>query len=411
MRLREARGSPKAIARELGVEAVVEGSVTRANGRVGLSLRLRDGPTGREIWSTADEGPEREAGVLISRLAEGVAGGMNRAATEGAGRRISTRRAVDPIVYEAYLKGRYYWNERTQASLLRAVEHYQAAIARDPTYAPARAALADCYNQLGTVLVGSGPPSDYRPLAMASVVKALQIDPNLAEAHATLGFIKHYDWQWDDGEWELVRSIRLNPNNPLAHIWYANLLAGRRRFQEALREVRRAQELDPLSLAVTTNAGWILGYAGRHDEAIAQYRRALELDPDYVQAHMRLGAALSHAGRIGEATREYELAVRLTGGSTPTLAALAETHARAGRMAESRVLLGRLLSESPDRYVSPAAVAGVYEQLGDVDAAFAWMERAYRERSNHMAYLAVEPHTRLRADPRYAGLLRRVGLE
>ena len=169
MKLREARGSPEAVARRLGVEAVVEGSVSRVNGRVSLSLRLRDGPTGREIWSAADGCPDREVGVLVSRLATGVAGRMNRVATGQAGRRRSVRRAVDPIVYEAYLKGRYYWNQRTEASLQRAVEHYQAAIAHDPTYAPARAALADCYNQLGTVLVGSGPPSTYRPLAMASV--------------------------------------------------------------------------------------------------------------------------------------------------------------------------------------------------------------------------------------------------
>ena len=411
MSLRGARKPPNGIALELGVEAVVEGSVTRANGRIRLSLRLLDGPTGREVWSATDERPASEAGVLVSRLAAGIARGMHHAVKLKAGQRSSALRAVDPVVYEEYLKGRYYWNERTEASLQLAVGHYQAAIARDPTYAPARVALADCYNQLGTVLVGSGSPSGYRPLAEASVVKALQIDPDLAEAHATLGYIRHYDWQWDDSEWELVQAIRLNPNNPLAHLWYGNLLVSRRRFEEAIREVRLARELDPFSLAVITNVGWTLGYAGRRDEAIAEYRHALELDPDYVQARMRLGGALAGAGRFEEGISEYQLSVRLTSASTASLAALAGAYARAGRTAQSRVLLARLLRESGRRYVPPSTMAGVYEQLGDVNAAFVWMEKAYRERSNHMAYLAVEPHARLQADPRYADLLRRVGLE
>ena len=411
MTLRSARRSPTDIARELGVEAVVDGSVTRVNGRVGLTLRLRDGPTGRELWSAADERPARETGVLVSGLAAGIAGAMHHAVAPETSRRVSTLRTVDPAVYEAYLKGRYYWNERTDASLRLAVGFFQDAIARDPTYAPARVALADCYNQIGTMLVGSGSPADYRPLAEASVVKALQIDPGLAEAHATLGYIRHYDWKWDDSEWELVQAIRLNPNNPLAHIWYANLLVSRRRFSEAIREVQVALDLDPFSLAVITNVGWTLGYAGRRDEAIARFRQALELDPGYVQARMRLGGALAGGGRFDESISEYQAVVRLTGESTASLAALAGAYARAGRPAASRALLDRLLRESPARYVSPAAVAGVYEALGDADAAFAWMEKAYEERSNYMAYLAADGHARLRADPRFADLLRRTGLE
>jgi serine/threonine-protein kinase len=411
MRWRAAHSPPAAVARELGVEAVVAGAVSRTNGHVSLSLHVFDGTTGGEIWSASRERPTREVAVLLSGLAAGVAGGMNHPVRPEQGRRLSAMRAVDPVVYEQYLKGRYYWNQRTEASLQLAVEHYQDAIARDPSYAPARAALADCYNQLGTVLVGSGSPSGYRPLAEASVLKALQVDPDLAEAHATLGYIRHYDWQWDDSEWELVQAIRLNPNNPLAHIWYGNLLVSRRRFQEAIREVQLAAELDPFSLAVITNVGWTLGYAGRRDEAIAQYRRALEIDPDYVQARMRLGGALAGAGRLDEGITEYQLAARLSHESTSSLAALAQIYAKAGRLAESRTLLDRLVRGSPTRYASPAAVAGVYEALGDVNAAFAWLERAYGERSNHMAYLAVEAHPGLRADPRYADLLRRVGLE
>ena len=411
MRFRDARAPLPEIARELGVDGIVEGSVTRSAGRVGVSVRLYDGQSGREIWSSTDDRPTPETRVLVSRMAVGIAGGMNRPVPPGVSQRRSRMRTIDPEVYESYLKGRYYWNERTDASLRRAVEEYQAAIARDPSYAPARAALADCYNQLGTVLVGSGSPSGFRPLAAASVVKALQIDPDLAEAHATLGYIRHYDWQWAASEREFVRAIRLNPNSPLAHIWYANLLVSRRRFDEALREVQLAHDLDPLSLAVNTNLGWTLGYAGRHDEAAAQYRHALELDPDYVQAHMRLAGELARSRKFEQAIAGYRTAARLTHDSTSSLAALAEVYAKAGRTTESRSLLERLLRGSPGRYVSPAAIAGVYEALGDVDAAFAWMGKAYRERSNHMAYLAVEEHPLIRADPRFEALMRRVGLE
>jgi len=408
------RGAPKtptAVARELGVDAVVEGSVTRTSGRVRLSLRLLDGSNGRLVWSAVEQRDEREVLALVSRAARGIAAAMRYAMTEARERRLAAVRAVDPVVYEAYLKGRYYWNERTTASLQRAIGYYKEAIARDPTYAPAHASLADCYNQLGTVMVSTGSPGTFRPLAEGSTIKALQIDPEFAEAHATLGYIRHYEWRWADAEREFVRSIDLNPGNPLAHIWYANMLLSQCRFPEALREVELARDLDPFSLVVNTNVGWTLAYAGRHGEAVAQYHRVLDLDPGYVQAHMRLAGALESLGRTAEAIGEHEEVVRLTGGDVIGLAGLAEAYARAGRLPQARALLRQLLDDSRRRYVAPAAVAEIYEQLGDVDAAFEWFEKAYSEHSNKIAYLGVEPHPRLRADPRYAALLRRAGLE
>jgi tetratricopeptide (TPR) repeat protein len=239
----------------------------------------------------------------------------------------------------------------------------------------------------------------------------MQIDPDLAQGHATLGYIEHYEWKWEDAEREFLRAIRLNPSNSLAHIWYANLLASRRRFPEAVREVHVARDLDPFSLVVNTNVAWTLQYAGREEEALEQLRHVLDLDSNYVQAHIRLIGVLERTGRLDAAVREAQIAVRLTGESPSSVASLGEVYAMAGRHAEAQALLDRLLAESKRRYVSPASIAGLYEQLGEVDAAFEWLEKAYTERSNHMAFLLADRHTRLRSDPRFAALVRRVGLE
>jgi len=410
MRYRGVRRPLTDIARELGVDAVVDGSVTRTGGRIRLSLQLHDAG-GRVVWSAAREQAGQDVLALVSGAARGIAGGMNHAMTDAREKRLSAVRAVDPGVYEAYLKGRYYWNQRTTASLERAMVYYRTAIDGDPTYAPAHVALADCYNQLGTVMVGAGPPSRFRPLAEASTIKALQIDPDLAEAHATLGYIRHYDWQWVEAERELVRSIQMNPGNPLAHIWYANLLSSRRRIPEAMRQVELARDLDPFSPVVNTNVGWTLGYAGRTDDAIAEYRNVLKTDPSYLQARWRLAGALATAGRLDEAITEQQELIRLAGDGLTGLPAMATFYARVGRVKEARSLLERLLVQAQNRYVSPGSISDIYETLGDTDAAFEWLEKAYAERSNYIAYVAVEQHTRLRGDPRFGALLRRVGLE
>jgi TolB-like protein/Tfp pilus assembly protein PilF len=410
-KIRESRQPLMDVARGLGVEGIVEGTITRAGDRLRISVRLRDGPTGRELWATKRDRSTRDVLALISDVASDIAGGMHHAISADAGRRLATVRSVAPDVYEAYLQGRYEWNERTEASLQRAIGHYQAAIALDASYAPAYAALADCYNQLGTTYVGTGSPAVYRPRAKATALKALGIDPNLSEAHSTLGYIRLYDWEWQDAEREFVQAIRLNPSNAAAHGYYGNLLAARRRFPEAIREVELARDLDPFSLAMNTNVGWTRWYAGRRDEAIAEYRRVLEMDPTYVQAHMRLGEALGFAGRADEAVAQFRQASRLSGDRPVFRLLIAQVYAAWGRQAEARMLLQGVLGEAGHDYVPPAAVARVYESLGEIDVAFGWLEKAYAERANHVAYLAVEPHAQMRSDPRYAALMHRVGLE
>lgn len=411
MRYQDRAGAVPEVARETGATLILRGSVSRASGGVRIAPELLEAGTGRVIWSEVYERPVRTLQALHGTIATAVSRAVAVELGEGDRARFSTSRAVDPEVYEAYLKGRYYWNQRTEASLRAAVAEFQTALTLDPSYAPAYAALADCYNLLGTVMVGGGSPQQWRPRASEAAIKALQIDSGLAEAHATLGYVQHYNWEWDAAEQSLRRAIALNPSNALAHAWYANLLSSRLRLDEAIREITVARDLDPLSPIVTTNVGWVLYMARRNDEAIAQYMRTLALNAGYVQVHTRLGDAYELAGRHEEAIRELTTVVRLTGDSATSRVALAQIYALAGRSADAHRLLDRALLERPERYVSSGAIANVYVALGETDKAFEWLEQSYRERANNVAYLAVEPlYDRIREDPRFQRLVKAVGL-
>jgi TolB-like protein/Tfp pilus assembly protein PilF len=408
------RGSSKTvpqIARELGVDAVVEGSVAREGNRVRITAQLIEAAPDRHLLAQTYEGSLREILVFQSGAVRAIAGGLRAQLTPRDQTRLSLICTVDPEAYEAYLKGRYYWNKRSEESLKKAIEHFEVAVHDDPTYAPAYAALADSYNQLGTVMLGSQPPSVMRPRAAEAAIRALQIDPDLAEAHATLGYVRHYDWQWAAAERELRRALELSPSYSLAHIWYANLLIGQKRVDEALAQVRTAEELDPLSMVVLTNVGWTLSYAGQPGEAVEKYRRALALDPSYVQAHWRLGDAYLLLGRFDEAIKEVETAATLTQRSPSSLTWLAVAYAQAGRRTDAEAQLAELLGLASRRYVSPVRISVVYFTLGDRGRGFEWLEKAYAERSNGMAYLAIEPaYNPVRGDSRFRDLLRRVGL-
>jgi serine/threonine-protein kinase len=408
------RGTNKTIpqiGRELGVDAVVEGSMARESNRVRITARLVEAATDRQLRALTYEGSVREILLLKREAVRQIAGGLRARLTPRDEAHLNLVRTVDPEAYEEYLKGRYYWSKRTEESLRTAIEHFEAAVRADPTYAPTYAALADSYNQLGTVLLGSEPPSVMRPRAAEAAIRALQIDPDLAEAHATLGFVKHYDWQWAEAERELRRALELNPSYALGHIWYANFLICRKRLDEAVAEVRKAEELDPLSMVVLTNVGWTLAFTGRLQEAIDHYHKALALDRDYVQAHWRLGDAYARMNRLDDAIREIETTVALTHRSPSSLAWLAQVYGRAGRRKEAEALLSELRGVAARRYVSPHGISVLYFTLGDRDRGFQWLERAYEERSNGIAYLAVEPLLEpWRGDPRYRDLLRRVDL-
>jgi serine/threonine-protein kinase len=401
-----------AVGRETGAGQVLTGSVTRIGDRVRLTVRLLQPSSGREIWASDYERHQRQLPSLYGTVAAGVAAAVEVELGAEDADRLSRTRAVDPDVYEAYLKGRYHWGQRTAESLHTAVAHYGTAVRLDPSYAPAYAGLADCYNQLGTQMLGGGSPREWRPRAREAAIRALQIDPALAEAHATLGYVRHYDWEWEAAEQSFRRAIALNPSNPLARIWYANLLSGRRRVDEALVQVNAASELDPLSPVVGTNQAWVLSNARRYAEAIAVLEAIVARDPSYVQAHARLAGTYAFAGRLAESVAAAETANRLAGGSPATRAGLAQALALAGRRQEAVRLLDGLLAERARQYVPPGAIANVYVALGHMDQALRWLDQSHAERANNNAYLAVEPiFDSLRPHPRFQALLRATGLQ
>jgi eukaryotic-like serine/threonine-protein kinase len=259
-------------------------------------------------------------------------------------------------------------------------------------------------------MVGAGSPRDYRPLAAAAAIAALQIDPDSAEAHAALGYVRHYEWQWVEAERELRRAIELNPSYALARIWYANLLMSRGRMAEAVEQVTIARDLDPFSLIVNTNLGWILHFAGRHEDAIERLEWTLDLDANYVQARQRLSEALADGGRLDAAVEEAQRMVAVARRSPASLTGLAHSYARAGREADARALVDEVTRPGAG-YVAPGSLAVVHAVLGDRELALDWLERAFDEGSNQIAYLGAQPAFRALADhPRFQALLARAGL-
>jgi TolB-like protein/DNA-binding winged helix-turn-helix (wHTH) protein/Tfp pilus assembly protein PilF len=399
------------IARELKVDAIVEGSVLRSGDRVRISAQLIHAPTEQSLWASSYEHDLRDVLDLQKEMAQTIAQEIQVRVTPAEQARLARAHPVNRKAYLDYLKGRHHWNKRTQESVNKAMEHFQSAIEEDPTYAPAYAGLSDCYALQGTVGIGAKSPRETRPLAVAAARKALQIDGELAEAHTALAVIHHYEWEWAEAERGFQRALELNPGYPHAHYRYSAYLACRGRLEEAVVEARRAEELDPLSVTMKWNVGYILDYARRHDEAIQQLQNTLEFDPNYTFAHWSLGVSYVYKSMFADAIVSLEKAISLS--KSPSFVAwLASAYAMSGNTVQARKLLRELMDIQKQRYVSPAAIAQLYVALGEKDQAFEWLEKAYQERSNMMAYLGVTPTVdALRSDPRFQDLLRRIGLQ
>jgi serine/threonine-protein kinase len=397
---------------QLGADALVQGAVRKAGDRVEVDVHLVDPATNRILWSDVFERDARDVLALEADIVHGLAGAVRLTLRADARDRLAVVRAVTPAAYEEYLKGRFEWNSRTPKSLQAAIGHFTRAIELDPTYAPTHAALADCYNQLGTVMVGTGSPQQWRPRAAAEAIKALQLDPYSAEAHAALGYVHHYDWEWAAAEKEFRRAIELNPNYSLVRIWYANLLMSRSRMAEAVQQALVARDLDPFSLIVNTNVGWVLDFAGRHEEAVRQLRQTLALDSGYLQARWRLADALIRVGRLSEATVEAEHLLAISGRPIATVALLADAYAKAGELDRSHALVREMVTRARTEYVPASSIASAFLAIGEADSAMAWLEKAFDERSNAIAYLVANPdNAPLHGNPRYEAMLVRAGLK
>ena len=396
------------VARDLGVGAVVEGTVLRSGDRVRITARLIEVKTGRLLWADSYERDLRDVLALQSEVAGAIAREVRVKMTPQEQESLARSRPVDSEAYHAYLKGRYFWNKRTQEALLEAIGFFQQAIDKDPTYALAYAGLADTYALLGSNAYDALPPTKAMPLAKAAALKALKIDEELAEGHASLAYARlSYDWDLPEAEKEFRRAIELNPGYATAHHWYGHYYLAAGELDQALAEMNKAQELDPLSLVINVGAGWCYYYSRQYDRAIEAYRRTLELEPSFALAHHTLGMAYEQKGLYPEAIAEFTKAVALSGGSASTMAGLGHAYAASGQRAKAEEQLAKLREISRERYVPALYFASLYAGLGDRDQALTWLRKAVEERSDYLVYLKLDPtFDALRRDPRFQSVLR-----
>ncbi|MFZ0956329.1 MAG: winged helix-turn-helix domain-containing protein [Candidatus Sulfotelmatobacter sp.] len=401
------------IGSELGVQYVLEGSVRRDSEKVRITAQLIQVRDQTRVWARQYDHDLTNLLSLQAEIAQEVAEEIPLGLGDSKGATAAHQGPVDPqeyAAYDLYLKGRYFWNKRTEDGLQQAITCFQQAIVKDPNYARAYSGLADSYVLLSGYTLASQTESI--PKARAAALKALELDEGLAEAHTSLALItENYDWDWKTAEKEYRRAIELNPNYATAHHWYAEFLLWRGRFDEALAESERARQLDPLSLIIAADHGAILYYSRQYDPAIAQFRAVLEMDPDFPRARLVV-AAFVEKGQFEEALAD----IRKWDNKEPrpwTLAWRAYIYSRAGQQAQARRSLEKLQwLYQQHHYIGPDPLLWAYIGMGDSDAAFAWFEKAYAEHSNVLISLKVNPaYDRLRADPRFQELMRRVGLD
>lgn len=397
------------IARELHVDDVVEGSVVRASSHVKISAKLIRISNEKTLWADSYERDFTDVLALQSDVATAVARAIQVEIPGEEAAQLSSRRAVVPEAYESYLKGRYEAAKRTPEGFTAAVKYFQEAIARDPTYAAAYAGLADSLQFLSNYQLR--PPAEAMPQAKAAALKALQLDENLAEAHASLATIRFYYLEWDGVEEEFQRAIALNPGYATAHHWYALYLAAVNRNEKALAEIRLAQEIDPRSLIINANVGWCCYLGGQYDRAIEAERETLKLDPSFAVARGYLGQAYLEKQMYNAAIEEFRKTVLLSPADFARKAELANAYARAGQRAQAEEIIHEFLNAPRGKYISPYDWAVVYVGLGDKERALAWLEKAFEERNGRMVNVTVHPQfASLRGDPRFQDLLRRMGL-
>lgn len=401
--------SPQQVGSELSVQAVLNGRVAQRGDQLTLSLELVDARTGNQIWGEQYNRKTTDLTSLQSEIARDVSNKLRTKLSGSEEQRVTKSYTANSEAYQLYLKGRFYWNKRSVDDFNRALPYFQQAIDKDPNYALAYSGLADSYALLA--VFGVVPPKDLMPQARAAATKSLALDDSLAEAHASLGEIMaYYDWDFSGAEREFRRAIELNPNYATAHQWRAEQISVLRRHEEALAEIRRALELDPLSLVINRVYGDMLLNARRYDEAIAQYRKTIEMDPNFPTTHNGLGRAYEFKGMYDQAVAEY-LAFSRPNISPAERLARQETYTRSGWKAFLQIGVSNLLERSEKGYVRPYTIASFYARLGQKDEAFVWLEKAYQDRDYQMTELNVRPELdSIRSDPRFAELVRRVGL-
>lgn len=400
---------PLRAGRELGVEAVLDGRIQRAGERLRVTMQLIRVRDGKTLWAEKFDEKLTDIFEVQDSISEQVMRALAVQLTSDEQKLLTKRYTESVEAFQLYIKGRHFWNKRTVADLRRGMACAQQAIDIDPTYTMAYIGLADTYNLLAGY-AGLNPKETF-PKARAAALRAQEIDATLAEAEASLAFVAYrYEWNWPEAEGRFRRSIELRPDYPTAHHWYGEFLAAMGRYSESIRELERAQQLDPLSLPINTDLGQSLYFARRYREAIEQLQKTLEMGQEFVRAHMILGAAYAQQGMFAEAIAAHSTARDISDGNHLAVGGLGYTLAIAGRRDEAIEALRELERLSARVYVSPYTIALIHTGLGDYDRALEWLWKAYENRDVWLVWLRVNPgFDALHTDARFAELLRRIG--
>jgi eukaryotic-like serine/threonine-protein kinase len=401
---------PQAIGRELNVRAVLTGRIMHVGSSLRIGTELVDVATGSQLWGAQYNRKPDDIFVVQDEISGEISGKLRLQLTRAEKKRLTKHHTENAEAYRLYLQGRHHWNRWTEEGFYKAINCFQQAVENDPSYALAYAGVADSY-----VLLGWNsylPPKEVFPKGKAAATTALQLDPNLPEAHASLAALLWlHDWRWDEAQVEFRRSLELDPAYPTANHWYAEYLMTMGKHAEVVSKMKKGQELDPLSLIINVAVGWALYNARRYDEAIEQLRRTIELDPNYPVTYWILGLLLRKTACYELAMTEGEKGVKLSGGSPLMRAALAHTFAAGGRTTEAVQMLDELTELATHRYVAPYFFAGIHAGLGDNDRAIEYLEKAYEEHSHWLIYLHMDPSMDgLRDISRFQNLLHLVGL-
>jgi TolB-like protein/DNA-binding winged helix-turn-helix (wHTH) protein len=402
------------IAQELGVDGIIEGAVLRSGDRVRITAQLVRGATDQHIWAESYERDLRDLVALQDEVSRSIATQIQKQVAPPVPQKLAASAAVNPQAHEDYLKGRYFWNLRSEAGYLKAIDYFQAAVTEDPQYAQAYAGAADAYALLGSMPNSRIPRDTAMPKAKEMALAALKLDDSLPDAHTSLAFVEmHYEWKFREAEQEFKRAIDLDPNYSIAHEWYAVDLIAIGPMDEAVAEVKRARQTDPLSAIINTDVAEILYFAHRYDEALLQARATLDMDPHFAHAHRVLERIYDEKRMFPEAISEGQQAVALAGEDTWMLLDLANTYALAGQKTEMQNCLRRAANISPHGVLPDVgATAEIYVALGEVDRALKVMEGEYRRRDGALILLNADPRfDSLKSDPRFQQLLQRVGLQ
>jgi tetratricopeptide (TPR) repeat protein len=401
---------PRKVGHDLSVQAVLTGMLIQQGDNLTIRTDLVKVSDGTELWGEQYNRKLADALAIREDISKEISERLRLRLSGEQQKQMAKRETTNAEAYQFYLKGRYYWNKRTADGLKKGIEQFQQAIDRDPNYALGYVGLADCYSLLEQY--AGVPASETLPKARAAADRALQIDNSLAEAHTSSAETSMMLWHWAEAEEEFRRAINLNPNYPTAHQWFALYFLAKQQFDDALRESKRAQELDPLSPVISDVVALVYLTKNELNSAIEQFQRVIELDPSFPPAHAYLGLAYLKQRRYEEATAELQKSVELSGRASEYLGLLGSCYAVTGRRAEALVIL----KELEERYVKHESnglnLAVLYTGLGDKDQAFAWLEKDFQQHGGQLFTIALLPELEdLRGDPRYADLVRRMGLQ